>query len=199
MRQAYATTDQNGKSPPLQNGSELSVTDTFQFIHGAVTNIFKRIQPNKTWALIADTLGLGEHAAKHRAANHRDYSVEEIMVLLHQENGDEILELLMADAMPKWWQGLQASLTLSKAYAAQAAWHQSVMALDKQSMDAPTRRQFKKVRNADRKLTAARAAQELATGLLLQNQDRSLAGPVAAPAVKAKIPAAGMRAGGRRG
>lgn len=188
----------NANSGQSANGYILSETDAGSSIHEQVTEWFKSLQPLKTWALIADALGLKEHAAKHRAANHRDYSVEEIRVLLHSDSGDEILQMLMADAEPAWWRALRINLNLSKAVAAQAQWTQSVMALDAAPLDQSTRRKMKKVIDADRAFNRARAQKELAAGLLHQDADRAKDRVVAGAATKTKIPSAGMRAGGRR-
>ncbi len=199
MTQAFAATGQNAKNGVGGNGYEISETDTFSWIHGAITNFFVSLKPQKTWSLIADVLGLKEHAAKHRAANHRDYSIEELMVLLHSENGDEILTMLMDEAEPAWWRALKVNLNLSKALAAQAQWQQTVMSLDAAPLDQSSRKKIKRVMNADRAFSRARDEKTTAVGILHQNRDRTVAGPVAAAAVKGKIQAAGMqRAGGRR-
>ncbi len=194
MTQAFAGTGRNAKNGVSGNGYELSETDTFSWIHGALTDFFIALKPQKTWSLIADVLCLKEHAAKHRAANHRDYSIEELMVLLHSEHGDEILETLMADAEPAWWRALKVNLNLSKALAAQAQWQQTVMSLDAAPLDQSSRKKIKRVMNADRAFSRARDEKTTAVGVLHQDRDRAMAGAMAA---KAKIPAAGMRAGGR--
>lgn len=181
MPQAYPPNGSITKLGPIQNGYGLSVSDTVFTIHEAITAIFSRLQPHKTWALIAKTLHLKEHAARHRAANHRDYTIEELQLLLQGENGAEILHLLMRGAEPAWWKALRTSLALSQARVAQAEWQQAVMALDNAPIDAPTRRKLKKVRHADRDFTATRAGQELAAGVLHQNLVRAVAGPVASP------------------
>lgn len=194
MREAYAVTGRMTKSAAIQNGCSISVSDTISSIHEQITEIFQRAQPLKTWALIAETLGLKEHAAKHRAANHRDYSVEELQILLQGDGGAEVLELLMAEATPKWWVALHASLKLSQARVAQAEWQQTILSLDNAPLDPPTRRKLKKVHNADRAINAVRAAKELATGFLHQNVSRPLAGAVA----EARGKAEGGKVGARR-
>ncbi|MEH2476224.1 hypothetical protein V1281_002607 [Nitrobacteraceae bacterium AZCC 2161] len=197
MTQAYSATGQIAKSEASQNGYRLSETDTFSWVHQRITEFFRGLKPHKTWWLISDVLGLKEHAAKHRASNHRDYSIEELMVLLHSDSGAEILELLMADAEPEWWRALRINLNLSKALAAQAEWQQTVLSLDSAPMDQPTRRKIKKVINADRAFNTARAEKEIAAGFLHQNLDRAVDRGLVATAAKTKISAAGMRGGGR--
>lgn len=196
MSKAYALTGRTSKSGPTRNGYGLSETDTFSWIHGALTDFFSSLKPQKTWSLISDVLGLKEHAAKHRAANHRDYSIEELMVLLHSESGDEILEMLMADAEPDWWRALKVNLNLSRAVAAQAQWQQTILSLDTAPLDQSSRRKIKKVVNADRAFNKARAEKELAAGLLHQNNDRAVAGTLAQAPGKAS---GGTNRGGRRG
>lgn len=197
MTQAYSANGQIGKNGVSGNGYALSEMDTGPSIHEQITEWFKGLQPLKTWTLIADALGLKEHAAKHRAANHRDYSVEELRVLLHSESGDEILEMLMADAEPAWWRALKINLNLSKALAAQAQWQQTVMSLDAAPLDQSSRKKIKKAINADRAFSRAREEKTTAVGVLHQNGHGTVAGAMAASAVKVKIPAAGMR-GARR-
>lgn len=197
MPRAYPASGHIDKSGVSENGYGISETDTFSWIHGALTDFFTGLKPKKTWTLIADVLGLKEHAAKHRAGNQRDYSIEELMVLLHSESGDEIFEMLMADAEPAWWRALRVNLNLSKALAAQAQWQQTVLSLDTTPLDQSSRRKVKKVINADRAFNAVRAEKEVAAGFLHQNIDRAVDRGVVAASVKTKIPAAGMRAGGR--
>lgn len=204
MSEAYSATGQTAKSGPRENCCDISEIDTFSTIHQTITALFERIQPKKTWALIAKTLGLKEHTAKHRAANHTSYSVEEIQLLLYGDNGDEVLDLLMerADPAPRWWKEHRTTRTLTRARVAQAEWQQAILSLDNIPMDPPTRRKLKKVHDADRTLTAARAEKELAVGLLHQNQSRAVAGGVATAAEKAQAGRAiqaGRSAGARRG
>ena len=199
MTQAYPSTTQIAKSVPRKIGCEISKIATFPAIHHAITAFFERIQPKKTWALIAETLSLKEHTAKHRAANHTSYSVEELQTLLHGEDGAEVLDLLMRSAspIPQWWSEYLDTRKLTRARVLQAEAQQLVMSLDNSPMEQPTRRKIKRFTDADRNLSAARAEKELAVGLLHQNEDRAPDRVVAAAAAKTKIAAAGMRAGGR--
>jgi hypothetical protein len=197
MTQAFAGTGRNAKNTPIQNGYDFDASCSVSNVHAAVTAIFIRLQPRKTWALIAETLRIGEHTAKHRAANHRDYTVEEIRLLLQSENGQEVLDILMADAEPRWWRDIRKTIELTRIRAEQAQLQQRAMALDNAPMARQDRRKMKRVIDADRNLSAARAEQETALGILLQNGNGAVVSPMAATAVKAKIPAAGMRAGGR--
>lgn len=176
MRRAYAGHPGISKSEPIQNGYGLSVLDQVSTIHQAITEFFVQLQPLKTWGLIQKTLGLKEHAAKHRAANHRDYSVEELQMLLHGDNGDQILDLLMktANPVPLWWQEHQATRTLTYARGLQAASRQLALSIDNAPMEQPTRRKLRKFIDADRTISAARSEAEATVGLRYQNPDRSL-------------------------
>lgn len=56
-------------------------------IHELTTEFFKRAYPAKTWAGIANFLGLSERVAKHRIAGTRGYSAEEILTIIFSEKG----------------------------------------------------------------------------------------------------------------
>ena len=190
MSQSYSATCQIAKSGPLRNCYEISNTATFPSIHKAITALFESLKPKKTWALIAETLDLKEHTAKHRAANHTNYSVEEIQVLLQGDNGEEVLNLLMADAMPDWWRELRKTLELTRIRGEQAQLQQRALAIDNTPMARQDRRKMKRFIDADRTLSATRAEQETAAGLLLQNRNSVVAGAVAEAG--RKIQAAGV-------
>ena len=193
MTQAYPSTVQITKSAPGQNCYGISKTATFPAIHRAVTDFFERLQPKKTWALIAKTLQLKEHTAKHRAANHTVYSVEEIQILLHGDNGREVLDMLMESAspIPEWWTEWCKTWELTAIRSEQALLQQRALALDNTPMDRPARRKLKRFVDADRNLSATRAEKETAVGLLAANAGRGRAGAMDAAA--AKVQAAGAR------
>lgn len=75
-----------------------------------LANRLRGIAPRKTWAYLVHVLGLGERAAKHRLAIStdgltvsRDFTVDELAVLLRSEHGFQFLVDVMADAKPAWW------------------------------------------------------------------------------------------------
>ena len=197
MPRAYPSTGQIDKSGHIQNGYGLSETDRAPTLHEEITAFFSRLRPLKTWGLIQEALGLKEHAARHRAACHRAYTPEEIRVLLQGDRGDEILEIMMADAEPAWWKGLRLNLEASRALAAQAQWQQTFLSLDNTPIDQPTRRKLKKVIDADRTHTASVAATTVSAGLLHQDRARAVAGAVAETARKAQAASTTRTAGGR--
>jgi len=65
--------------------------------------IAKAISPVKTWAYVATLLCTTERTAKHRLANTREITADEIAKLLRSEDGIHFLVALMADARPSWW------------------------------------------------------------------------------------------------
>jgi hypothetical protein len=197
MPRAYPATGQIAKSGSLRNGYEISNSATFPTIHKAVTALFDRLKPKKTWALIAETLHLKEHTAKHRAANHTGYSVEEIQILLHGDNGRQVLDLLMESAspIPEWWTEWCKTWELTAIRSEQALLQQRALALDNTPMDRPARRKLKRFVDADRHLSATRAEKETAVGLLAANAGRGRAGAMDAAAAKAES----SRAAGGRG
>jgi hypothetical protein len=145
----------------------------------AITDLIRSQNPRKTWAFVASMFGLKERAAKHRLANARAYTIEELQALIQSDNGLEYLEALMADATPRWWVNLQKSLKLSAARVLQEEAQQAVLSLDAGPMDQSTRRKTKRFFDADRNLTAARAKEEVAVGLLHQKHHRAMAGAMA--------------------
>ncbi len=199
MTQAYPSTVQIAKSGSSKNCYDLSKTATFPTIHAAITTFFERLKPKKTWALIAETLNLKEHTAKHRAANHTVYSVEEIQILLHGDNGREVLDLLMATSspIPEWWTDLLKTWELTAIRSEQALLQQRALALDNTPMDRPARRKLKRFVDADRHLSATRAEKETAVGLLAANAGRGSGGAVAAAAAQAQAASTTRTAGGR--
>jgi hypothetical protein len=199
MTQAYPSTAQIAKSAPGKNCYGISKTATFPVIHNAITAFFERLQPKKTWALIAETLHLKEHTAKHRAANHTVYSVEEIQLLLHGDNGREVLDLLMATAspIPEWWVEWSKTWELTAIRGEQARLQQRALALDNTPMDKPARRKLKRFADADRNISAIRAEKETAIGVLVANAGRGSGGAVVASTTQAQAAVGARTAGGR--
>lgn len=73
---------------PNQAGAETGIVFPISGnIHRLTTGFFKRSFPAKTWAGIANFLGLSERVAKHRIAGTRDYSAEEILTIIFSEKG----------------------------------------------------------------------------------------------------------------
>lgn len=65
----------------------------------------KEMYPHKTVQTLAEWLGISERTAKHRLGRSREFTVDEIAILLHSEQGFEIVAAMMASAprVPMWW------------------------------------------------------------------------------------------------
>lgn len=197
MTQAYASTSGSAKTGGAETCTVFPESCTVSPLQAALTDLVRAFNPQKTWTFVADLFELKERSAKHRLSNTVNYTIEELQLLIQGEDGLAYLEALMAEAEPRWWRDLRKTIELSRIRGEQALLQQRAMALDNTPMARQDRRKMKRVIDADRNLSATRAEQETALGILLQDRDSVVAGPVAASAVKAKIPAAGMRAGGR--
>lgn len=197
MNEAYASMVGSAKTGGAETCTAFPDSCTVSPLQAALTDLIRAFNPQKTWTFVADLFGLKERSAKHRLSNSVNYTIEELQLLIQGEDGLAYLEALMAEAQPRWWRDLRKTIELSRIRGEQALLQQRAMALDNTPMARQDRRKMKRVIDADRNLSAARAEQETAVGLLLQNGDRAVAGSVAPAAIKAKIPAAGMRAGGR--
>lgn len=68
-----------------------------------ISETLARICPDKTWAYIANLIGVKERAAKHRKAASRPYSADDLRKILHSENGFIVLAAIMADSNARWW------------------------------------------------------------------------------------------------
>jgi hypothetical protein len=180
------------KSRGAEMGIDFSVLGIGSNINAAVNAVLKIKEPRKTWGFLCDILWktsraeMTERVAKHRLAETRAYTGEELRILIQSENGLEFLNALMAEAKPKWWADIQEVIVLCKARALQHSARQQVLSLDLEEMDVPTRRKTKRFFDADRNLTATRAKKETAVGLLHQEHHRAVAGAVAHPQTKAK-------------
>jgi hypothetical protein len=199
MPRAYSATAAAANSGGAETCTGFPEKCTVSQLQIAVTKFIKDHQPKKTWTFVADLFGLRERSAKHRLANSVAYTAEEIQLLLHGDNGREVLDLLMADAKPDWWKEWCKTWELTAIRCEQAKLQQRALSLDNTTMDLPSRRKLKRFIDADRNLSATRAEKETLVGAMDSYRDRAVAGAVVATAGKTKIPAAGMRAGARRG
>lgn len=197
MREAYAATGKMAKTGGAETGINFSVSGTTSPLQIAITDFFKTQHPRKTWAFLCDLLGIGERVAKHRIANTRAYTIEELQLMLQSEDGLSILETLMADAEPAWWQWLRKTMKLADARRKQAEIQQEVLLLEISGpIETGSRRRLKGIRDADKRISAALAEKETDLGAVHPNRNRTVHSAVAS--AKTKIPAAGMRTGGRR-
>lgn len=109
-----------------KSGGAVSYTKRTQ--NGSVTKsivlTFREIFPRKTWAAVADMLGLEERTAKHRLRGTRRFSDDEIAELLRSEDGLKFLAAIMGDAKPRWWRGFLAHIAAGNARRAMRAQEQ---------------------------------------------------------------------------
>jgi hypothetical protein len=80
-----------------------------------ILNHVKGLAARKVWAVVCETLGVGERVAKARLAGTRAFTADELVHLLRQERGLELLVALMGDARPAWWVRLLHQMEISDA------------------------------------------------------------------------------------
>lgn len=193
MPRAYSASAPAANSRGAETCTGFPESCTVSSLQKALSALIKMRNPHKAWVFVSDLFGLKERAAKHRLANARSYTVEELQLLLHSTDGREVLDLLMetASPIPEWWTEWRKTWELTAIRREQALLQQRALALDNTPMDRPARRKLKRFVDADRHLSATRAEKETAVGLLAANAGRGRAGAMDAAA--AKIQAAGAR------
>lgn len=178
MRAASLTSPISAKSGGAETGIDFSVLGIGLSASGAVNLLLKIKEPRKTWGFLCDLLfrtkriEMTERVAKHRLAETRDYSVEELRALLQSDHGFELLELLMEDAKPRWWSMIEQVVALARARHHQELARQQVLSLESAPLEIPARRKAKRIVDADRKLTSSRSQQETTLGFLLADAGR---------------------------
>lgn len=185
MTTASIDTRDFANSLGAKTGIDFSDLGTGMSVSGAVNLLLKAIEPRKTWALLGDLvfrtkrIEMTERVAKHRLAETRDYSVEELRALLQSDHGYELLELLMEQSKPRWWAMVRQTMALARARHHQELARQQVLSLESAPLEIPTRRKAKRIVDADRKLNSSRSQQETALGFLLADSGRPVHRPVA--------------------
>ena len=118
MRREFAIVGGNAKT-----GSAVSVTRNDQngALQKAIALAFREIFPRKTWLEIAEWFGLSERGAKHRLAGSREFTAEELALMLRSEHGLTFLSAIMADATPRWWVALSQQVAIKDARRYEAA------------------------------------------------------------------------------
>lgn len=197
MSERYAALAGSAKIGGAETCTVFPETCTVSPLQVAITDLIKAHNPKKTWGFVADAFGLRERSAKHRLSNSVSYTIEELQVLIQGEDGLEFLEALMADAEPRWWWWAKRVMAIAQRRKAAAEIDQEILTLETSSMaDARSRRRLKEDQHATQNVGAKLTRAETALGFLAPNSDRVAARAVVPP--KSKVPAAGMRAGGRR-
>jgi hypothetical protein len=81
----------------------------------------KGISPRKTWSYLVNALGVSERVAKHRLARSREFTVEELALMLRSERGIDYLVAIMGDAEPAWWSRFKKHVAVAEAARMQRA------------------------------------------------------------------------------
>lgn len=122
-----------------------------------IIECLKTIFPQKPWAPLMATLGLGLRSAKHRTDGDRKFTADELAQLLRSEDGFEFLVAVMADARPTWWRVCRPLMEVAET----------------QKMQAIARRRLRRVIegavDADREIT--NSIQRAEAALCVQDED----------------------------
>lgn len=152
-------------------GSAKTCTDfsgsctTVSELQASITNILRAKNPYKTWAFVADLFGLKERSAKHRLANSRAYTIEELQALLRSEDGLDYLAALMGDAEPKWWWWAKQVMAVAAIKRRRAEDEQEILKLETSApAEVGARRRIKGALDANRNLKASIDRAETALG-----------------------------------
>jgi hypothetical protein len=138
---------------------------TVSELQASITNIIRRKNPYKTWAFVADLFGLKERSAKHRLANSRVYTIEELQVLLQSEDGLDYLAALMGAAEPKWWWWAKQVMAVAAIKRRRAEDEQEILKLETSApAEVGARRRIKGALDANRSLKASIDRAETALG-----------------------------------
>jgi hypothetical protein len=115
-----------------------------------------------------------ERVAKHRLAGSREYTIEELQALMLQsENGFEILQVLMAQAEPKWWWWAKRVIATAERRRQAAELDQEILQLEtSRPPDVSGRRRIKGDLDARTTLGNAFARKETALGFLRPDCNR---------------------------
>jgi hypothetical protein len=108
-------------------------------LQNAIALAFREVFPRKTWLEIAEWFGLSERGAKHRLAGSREFTADELALMLRSEHGLTFLSAVMADATPRWW----------------VAFKQQVAMKDARRLEAAARRKLQEAIDAEADLSAA--------------------------------------------
>lgn len=82
---------------------------------GHIAEIVRKIFPDDTVKTIARFTGLSVGAAHKKAYAQREFTADELAALLRTERGYDLLTAIIADAKPKWWRLVSASMDVREA------------------------------------------------------------------------------------
>lgn len=116
--------------------------------------------------------GLKERSAKHRLANSRVYTIEELQALLQSEDGLDYLAALMDDAEPKWWWWAKQVMAVAAIKRRRAEDEQEILKLETSApAEHGARRRIKGALDANRNIKASIDRAETALGVRRPDMD----------------------------
>jgi hypothetical protein len=171
MATASVTTAALSKNRGAETGIDFSVLGIENSTTPLISAILRIKEPSKTWGFLCDLMWktkrveMSERVAKHRLSGTRDYSGDEIRVLLQSEEGLEFLVALMADAEPKWWWWAKQVMTVASIKRRRAEDEQEILKLETSApAETGARRRIKGALDANRTIKAAVDRAETALG-----------------------------------
>lgn len=90
-------------------------------IHDLIVQTARAISPAKTWAYLVSLTHVTERVAKHRLAGSREFTVDELALMLRSERGIDYLVAIMGNAEPRWWQGFKKQVAVADSIRMQRA------------------------------------------------------------------------------
>lgn len=111
---AFALANSGGAETGIQNPGTGNIS-------ALIVECAKGISPRKTWGYLVNALGISERVAKHRLAGTREFTVDELAVMLRSERGIDYLVAIMGDAEPAWWSRFKKHVAVAEAARMQRA------------------------------------------------------------------------------
>jgi hypothetical protein len=178
MTRLSATSMELANLGGAKTGTEISVSGIVSPLQATITNILKSKEPRKTWAFLCDLLyktariEMTERVAKHRLANTRSYTIEELQALLQSDDGLDFLVAIMDDAEPKWWWWAKQVMTLAAVRRRRAEDEQEILKLETSApAEHGSRRRIKGALDASKRVGTALARAETAVGFRRPERD----------------------------
>lgn len=117
--------------------------DTASVLSGHIIKALGIVFPDDTVKSLARVLGIPFDTANNKVHGRRNFSADELAVLLRTDDGFEFLTAIMADAQPQWWRLVSGYMQVRDVQRLQA------------EARAKLRRAVRDAINADTDLTAA--------------------------------------------
>lgn len=143
-------------------------------LHEAITAFMKNKVPRKTWGFLANLLDISERVAKHRLANTRSYTIDELQTMLQSEDGFDVLQILMDGSQPKWWWWAKRVIATAERRRLAAELDQEILLLEtSRPPDVSGRRRLKGDLDARTIQNRKFAQAETALGVLREDVNRA--------------------------